>query len=101
MVVLLSFAAVAAVSATFLSLASASPIDPDSIQARQNNYYVLQPVTDGGVQPRMDIRELERNSAYKEVWTLFILAVERLKAVDQQTKTSFYQVAGMYFLMGC
>ena len=94
MVVLPSFAAVAAVSATLLSLASASPIDQDSIQARQNNYYVLQPLTDGGIQPRMDIRELERNPAYKEVWALFILAVEKLKAIDQQTKTSFYQVAG-------
>lgn len=95
MVVLPSFAAIAAVSATLLSLSTASPIDQDSVQARQNSYYVLQPLTDGGVQPRMDIRELERNPAYKEVWTLFILAVERLKAMDQQTKTSFYQVAGM------
>jgi tyrosinase len=97
MVVLPSFAALAAVSTTLLSLASSSPID--TIQARQNSYYVLQPVTDGGVQPRMDIRELERNSAYKEVWTLFILAVERLKAMDQQSKTSFYQVAGMWLSM--
>jgi len=95
MVVLPSFAAVAALSATLFSLTSASPIDQDSIQERQNSYYVLQPVTDGGVQPRLDIRELERNSAYKEVWTLFILAVERLKAMDQQAKLSFYQVAGM------
>lgn len=96
MVVLPSFAAIAAVSATLLSLSTASPIDQDSVQARQNSYYVLQPLTDGGVQPRMDIRELERNPAYKEVWTLFILAVERLKAMDQQTKTSFYQVAGIH-----
>ncbi|PVI06884.1 Di-copper centre-containing protein [Periconia macrospinosa] len=97
MVVLPSIAVVTAISTTLLSLASASPVGPEkSIKARQNSYYVLQPVTDGGVQPRMDIRELERNPAYKEVWTLFLLAVERLKAVDQQNKTSFYQVAGIH-----
>ncbi|CAI6338770.1 unnamed protein product [Periconia digitata] len=97
MVVFPSIAAVAAVSATLLSLVSGSPIGPEnSIEARQNNYYVLQAMTDGGVQTRLDIREMERNPAYKEVWTLFILALERFKAMDQQTKTSFYGVAGIH-----
>lgn len=95
MVVLPSLAAIAAALTTLLSLATATPISPEeSVQPRQNSYHVLQPLTDGGIQPRLDIREMERNPAYKEVWALFLLAVERLKAADQQSKTSFYGIAG-------
>ncbi|KAF2114035.1 common central domain of tyrosinase-domain-containing protein [Lophiotrema nucula] len=39
---------------------------------------------------------MERKPEYQELWTLYILAVERLKAVYQQEKTSYYQVAGIH-----
>lgn len=97
MIVFSTLAAIAAASSNLLSFATATPISPEeSIHTRQDSYYILQPLTDGGVQPRLEIREMERNPAYREVWALFLLAVERLKVTDQQSKTSFYGIAGRF-----
>lgn len=46
----------------------------------------------GGVQPRIEIRELEK--AGGEMWNLFLLAIAEFKAMDQNIIDSYYQIAG-------
>ncbi|PVI00309.1 Di-copper centre-containing protein [Periconia macrospinosa] len=48
----------------------------------------------GGVQPRIEIRELEK--AGGEMWNLFLLAIAEFKAMDQDIIDSYYQIAGIH-----
>jgi tyrosinase len=94
-----SFSALAAVASTITSMSLASPLTSESpatnsIQKRQNDFFVVHPIEDGGVQPRLNIRDLAGKSENKELWALYILAIKRLQAVDQKEKLSYYQVAG-------
>ena len=92
-----SFSTLAAAFLTFPLSSFASPIQHSSLdlESRQaNDYFVVSPVLDGGVQPRLDIRDLERKPENQEMWTLFLLALQRLKNVAQSEKLSFYQIAG-------
>lgn len=95
-----SFSTLAAASLLFPIASFASPLLPitPALHPRQaNDFFVVAPVSDGGVQPRLNIRDLERKPENQEMWTLFVLALQRLKAIDQKEKTSFYQVAGKPF----
>lgn len=99
MVAFQSFGALAAVASTITSMSLASPLVSESaaahsIQKRQNDFFVVHPIEDGGVQPRLNIRDLAGKSENKELWALYILAIKRLQAVDQKEKLSYYQVAG-------
>lgn len=94
-----SFGALAAVASTIASVSLASPLASESAaansnQKRQDDVFVVHPVEDGGVQPRLNIRDLAGKSENKELWALYILAIKRLQAVDQKEKLSYYQVAG-------
>ncbi|CAI6340671.1 unnamed protein product [Periconia digitata] len=96
-----SFGALAAVASTFTSVSLASPLTSESAAAngivkRQNGFFVVHPIEDGGVQPRLNIRDLAGKSENKELWALYILAIKRLQAVDQKEKLSYYQVAGIH-----
>ncbi|KAH7109433.1 hypothetical protein B0J11DRAFT_601627 [Dendryphion nanum] len=96
MVFVHSFTTLATAVVSLLSLSTATPVDRVSIEARQNDYFVIEGVKDGGVQPRLNIRDLERKPENKEIWTLFLLGLQRLQAQNQKDKTSFYQVAGIH-----
>lgn len=91
-----SFGAIVAASSILPLVSLATPIrlSKDNLQSRQNDYYVITGVKEGGVAPRLNIRELASKPENQEMWTLFLLALERLKARDQQNKVSFYQFAG-------
>ncbi|KAF2840525.1 Di-copper centre-containing protein [Patellaria atrata CBS 101060] len=67
---------------------------PHAIKSRQQQYFAITGVTDGGVQPRLEIRTLA--STKPEMWNLFLLAMERFKAMDQTTRESYYQIAGIH-----
>lgn len=44
-----------------------------------------------GIQPRLEIRQLERNA---DQWNLYLLGLMRFKAMNETEKLSFYQIAG-------
>jgi tyrosinase len=46
-----------------------------------------------GVQPRREIRDLEKDA---ELWNMYMLALSRFQAMDQREKISYYQVAGTH-----
>jgi tyrosinase len=90
-----SLGALVATSSIFLRTSYASPVQSDaaSIETRQEDFFVVHGI-EGDVQPRLNVRDLERKAENKDLWTLYILAVQRLQAIDQKEKTSFYQIAG-------
>ncbi|KAF2749170.1 Di-copper centre-containing protein [Sporormia fimetaria CBS 119925] len=92
-----SLSALAALAA-LSSVAVSSPVDTqrDSVVARQNDYFVIKGVTEGGVQPRLNIRDLSRKPENKEMWALFVLALQRLQEVKQSDKASYYSIAGIH-----
>lgn len=90
-----SLGALVAASSTCMSTSYASPLQSKTagIEIRQEQLFVVHGI-EGDIQPRLNVRDLEKKAENKELWTLYILAVQRLQAVDQKEKTSFYQVAG-------
>ena len=83
---------------TLISSIAASPIElhlPKVLEARQDGSLPVVGVTSGGVQPRLELRELEKQH---EQFTLFIIALTRFQAVDQNDRESYYQIAGQFSL---
>jgi len=60
-------------------------------KADESSYFSVVGVQGTGVQPRQDIRELEKDT---ETWNMFLQALARFQAMDQKQKLSYYQVAG-------
>lgn len=48
-------------------------------------------ITDAGVHPRMEIRDLARNT---DMMNLFLVGLYRFQQTNQQDKFSYYQIAG-------
>ena len=95
MVVLSKPVAVLAALSTFFASVLSSPIGSASegLESRQTGqYYAITGVKVGGVQPRLEIRDLQKQP---EQWNLFLLALARFQAADQNNRESFYQIAGM------
>ncbi|OCL02739.1 Di-copper centre-containing protein [Glonium stellatum] len=57
------------------------------------SYFSITGVKVGGVQARLEIRELEQQP---EMWNLFLLGLDRYKAMDQNDKLSYFQIAGIH-----
>lgn len=73
----------------------ATPIaEPDqTLVTRQNNFYAITGVQEGGTAPRLEIRQLENTGRQ---WNLFILALDRMQRARQSAKLSYYSVAGIH-----
>ena len=99
MVKLHSFGALAAVSTLLPAVSVASPVASSLLRLaeRQSDFFAITGVTEGGQQPRLNLRELQRNPEHKDLWAIYILALQSLQAVDQKDKLSWYQVAGKTF----
>ena len=67
----------------------AAPVE--NLQIRQSDYFALTGPTVGGVQPRLEIRDVQAN---KEMFNLLLLATRRFQAMDQNEKLSYYQIGG-------
>ena len=95
MVVLSKPVAAIAVLASLFSSVAASPINSlEQLESRQTgSFYAITGVKIGGVQPRLEIRDLQKQP---EQWNLFILALQRFQAQGQSVRESFYQVAGIH-----
>lgn len=95
MVQIRSFSALAAAS-TLLPSVLASPVGSSLLRLaeRQNDYFVITGVTEGGQQPRYNLRDLQSKPEHKDLWAIYILALQSLQAADQKDKLSWYQISG-------
>lgn len=79
---------------SFLSLAvDGSPIaaDADLVERQAGNTFFAITGATGGVQPRLEIRDL---AAKADQFNLFVLAMQRFQSKAQNGKLSYYQVSG-------
>ncbi|KAI7302472.1 Di-copper centre-containing protein [Hortaea werneckii] len=70
-----------------------APAAASAIRKRQNGFVPVTGITQFGVQPRLEIRELEKNA---DQWNIYLLGLARWQATDQRDKLSYYQVAGIH-----
>ena len=62
------------------------------VESRQTgSFYGITGIKLGGVQPRLEIRQLQQNP---EMWNLYLLALEQFKGMDQSERLSYYQISG-------
>jgi tyrosinase len=59
--------------------------------ANSSGYTVVTGIQGTGVQPRLEIRQLEKNA---DQWNVFLLGLNRFMHSNQSEKLSYYQVAG-------
>ena len=55
------------------------------------SYYSVVGVQGTGVHPRMELRELEKDT---DMWNLFLQAFAAFQAMDQEDKLSYYSISG-------
>lgn len=67
--------------------------DPPGLRRRQNPTVSVTGITAFGVQPRLEIRQLEQNT---DQWNIFLLGLARFQQTDQSNLTSYYQIAGIH-----
>lgn len=63
------------------------------LRRRQNPTVSVTGITAFGVQPRLEIRQLEQNT---DQWNIFLLGLARFQQTDQSNLTSYYQIAGIH-----
>lgn len=80
-------------------LGSVHAVLPSSLSSRScgapnvdDSYFSVVGVQGTGVHPRQDIRELEKDT---ETWNMFIQALARFQAMNQNDKLSYYKISGM------
>lgn len=66
---------------------------PQSLHRRQGSFTPVTGIQEFGVQPRLEIRQLEANT---DQWNLYLLGLARFQAVNQTDKLSWYQIAGQH-----
>jgi tyrosinase len=83
---------------TFAHVAATLPLSPNpdglpsaSIERRQNAFQVVTGIQTFGVQPRLEIRQLQQNV---DQWNIYLLGMAKFQATNQSDKLSYYQIAG-------
>ena len=82
----------AAAASTLASLGHGSPFPSFAERQAPGSYYPITGAT-GGVHPRLEIRELQKNA---EMYNLFLLALADFQALNQNNIDSYYQIAGIH-----
>ncbi|KAK6385189.1 hypothetical protein LTR65_009590 [Meristemomyces frigidus] len=70
----------------------AAPQAP-TLQRRQGAFTSVTGITEFGIQPRLEIRQLEQNA---DQWNIYLLGLARFQAMNQTEKMSYYQIAGIH-----
>jgi tyrosinase len=83
-------------SISLLGLSQAAPLsDGPSCgvvgKTDESSFFSVVGVQGAGVQPRLELRELEKDT---ETWNIFLQAFARFQAMDQNDKVSYFKVAG-------
>ena len=86
------FVTLIALAASFVPTLSAPAANVD---ARQNNFFPITGPPVGGVQPRLEIRDVAANADY---YNLYLLATIRFKALNQDEKLSYFQISGKFIV---
>ncbi|KAF2173735.1 hypothetical protein M409DRAFT_16009 [Zasmidium cellare ATCC 36951] len=73
-------------------LSSAPDTPPLMRRQADNGTFAVTGVQGAGVQPRLEIRELERDA---DSWNLYVLGMQRFQATDQSDKLSYYRLCGI------
>jgi len=69
----------------------ASPVDQKhKLQRRQQAPFPITGIS-GGVQPRMEIRDLQQNAP--DQWNIYVLALAAMQLVDQSDYLSYFQLS--------
>ena len=63
------------------------------LQRRQTQTIVTTGITTFGIQPRLEIRQLQQNA---DQWNIFLLGMKRFQETDQSEMNSYYQIAGIH-----
>lgn len=83
---------------TSVQAASNSTDGPScGVTKADDSYFSVVGVQGTGVHPRQELRELEKDT---QLWNMFLQAFARFQAADQNTKLSYYQVAGVLHVIG-
>ncbi|KAF2402444.1 Di-copper centre-containing protein [Trichodelitschia bisporula] len=75
-------------SAFFLTTTSAAP----SVVRRQNGPIAVTGIG-GGVQPRLELRDLQQDA---DQWNIYLLAMARMQAMSQDNPLSWFQISGIH-----
>lgn len=93
----------AVVSLLYLALlATAAPLlvhqveelsapQPVTVHRRQGAFEPVTGINEFGIQPRLEIRQLEQDA---DQWNIYLLGLVRFYATNQTDKLSYYQIAG-------
>jgi tyrosinase len=65
-----------------------------AISTRQNAPFAVTGFFGEGIQPRLEIRDLQQNP---DQWNLYILGLQRMQSMDQNDFLSWFQVAGKHW----
>jgi len=73
-----------------------SPLQRDGptaplLNRRQTSFEVVSGIQPFGIQPRLEIRQLEQNV---DQWNIYLLGLAKFMATNQSDKLSYYQIAG-------
>jgi tyrosinase len=60
-----------------------------TLQRRQDQTVAITGINTFGVQPRLEIRQLQQNA---DQWNIFLLGMRRFQQTNQSDLTSYYQV---------
>ncbi|KAK0795438.1 hypothetical protein LTR02_007053 [Friedmanniomyces endolithicus] len=80
---------------TSLPLSPLQTDDPTAplLNRRQSSFEVVSGIQAFGIQPRLEIRQLEQNV---DQWNIYLLGLARFQATNQSDKLSYYQIAGIH-----
>lgn len=78
-----------------VSIAYGVPVQDqlDSHFDKRASYLAITGLQSSGTYPRLEIRQLQKNTAQ---WNLYLLALNRFKGMSQADKSSYYQVSGIH-----
>lgn len=65
-----------------------------NLRRRQDQTVAITGINTFGVQPRLEIRQLQRNA---DQWNIFLLGMRRFQQTDQSDQISYYQVCVWHF----
>lgn len=63
------------------------------LQRRQSETVIVTGIKTFGIQPRLEIRQLQKNA---DQWNIFLLGMKRFQETDQSDMNSYYQIAGIH-----
>ena len=77
----------------FASIAFGAPVQDQEEHLEKRAFYPIAGLKASGTHPRLEIRQLQKNTAQ---WNLYLLALNRFKGMSQTDKLSYYQVSGIH-----